>query len=108
MGPQPCYRVASSSHPFATLKDPISLTPSWVGTPPPMTPYAQVPFLFLPLGIFGKTIMDTLSLPNLTLAILVWYLDPPTPLVPSTPTPRLVLTLVQLTGTTLVPSKEST
>ena len=39
--------------------------------------------------------MATLSLPNLTLSIPVWYLDPPAATLPSQPKPYLALTLVQ-------------
>jgi hypothetical protein len=39
--------------------------------------------------------MAMLILPNLTLGILVWYLNPITPPVPSAPMPQLILTPVQ-------------
>ena len=40
-------------------------------------------------------VMATLSLPNLTLGILIWYLDPQVANPPSQPKPYLALTLVQ-------------
>ena len=39
--------------------------------------------------------MATLSLPNLTLGIPVWYLDPPAPTLPGQPKPYIALTPVQ-------------
>ena len=40
--------------------------------------------------------MATLSLPNLTLGIPVWYLDPAATTLPGQPKPYLAYTLVQL------------
>ena len=51
--------------------------------------------------------MATLSLPNLTLGILVWYLTPPTETPPGHPKPYIAVTPIQpipvVPSTTLVP-----
>ena len=55
------------------------------------SPIHTIPFLFRPLGVMSKLVMATLSLPNFTLGILVWYLDPPA----QPAMPQVVLTPVQ-------------
>ena len=50
-----------------------------------------IPFLFPLPSVMSKPIMATLSLPNFTLGILVWYLDPPA----QPAMPQVVLTPVQ-------------
>ena len=47
--------------------------------------------------------MATLSLPNLTLGIPVWYLDPPVATPPGHPKPYLALTPVQPVPVTTMP-----
>ena len=59
-------------------------------------PSGQILFLAPPLGVYTVTVMATLSLPNLTLGIPVWYLDPPTATFPGQPKPYISLTPVQL------------
>jgi hypothetical protein len=57
------------------------MPPPSMQQPPPHYLFVHVPFLFPPLGIFNSSVKATLTLPNLTLKIPVWYLDPPpTPL----------------------------
>ena len=63
--------------------------------PPGHYPASQIPFLGPPPVFYSVPIMATLSLPNLTLGIPVWYLEPPTTTPPSHPKPYLALTLVQ-------------
>ena len=63
--------------------------------PPGHYPSGQIPFLAPPPGVSTVPVMATLSLPNLTLGILVSYLDPPAPILPGQPKPYLALTLVQ-------------
>lgn len=60
----------------------------------------QIHFLFSPPGIFSIPIMASLSLPNMTLGILFWYIDPPTSTPPGQLRPYHVLALVQLVPTT--------
>jgi hypothetical protein len=100
--------LASSSQPFSTPTTPISSTPSWEGISLLWPPSPRCLSYFPPPRAVSTPIMSTLSLPKLTLGVPIWYLDPSTPLVPSMPTPHLVLTLVQLMGSTLVPSVGST
>ena len=50
-----------------------------------------IPFLFPPLGVTSKIVMATLNLPNFTLVIPVWYLDPSA----QPPMPQVVLTPIQ-------------
>ena len=64
--------------------------------PPGHYPFGQILFLAPPLGLYTVPIMATLSLPNLTLGIPVWYLDPPAATPPGQPKPYLALTPVQL------------
>lgn len=54
-----------------------------------------MPFLFLPLGIFSTPVMATLSLPNITFGIQVWYINPPTNTPPKQLKPYTYLNLVQ-------------
>ena len=64
--------------------------------PPGHYPAGQIPFLAPPPGVYSVPVMATLSLPNLTLGIPVWYLDPPAATPPGHPKPYLALTPVQL------------
>ena len=63
--------------------------------PPGHYPSGQISFLVPPPGIYMAPIMATLSLPNLTIGITIWYLDPPAATPPGEPKPYLSLTLVQ-------------
>jgi hypothetical protein len=88
--------------------DIVSLTSSWGGNPIYWSPFAQVTFFFYTLGIISTLVMATLNLPNLTLGIPLWYLDPPTPLGPSKSTPYFVLTPMYPIGVTPLSAKKST
>ena len=55
----------------------------------------QIPFLAPPPGVYTVPVMATLSLPNLTLGIPVWYHDPPAATPPGHPKPYIALTPVQ-------------
>ena len=57
--------------------------------------FDQIPFLVPPPGIYTTLVMTTLCLPNLTIGLPVWYLDPPTATPPGQPKPYLALTPVQ-------------
>jgi hypothetical protein len=48
--------------------------PAWETLPQPLT---QIPFFYPPPGIEAFQVAATLTLPNMVLAILVWYLHPP-------------------------------
>ena len=63
--------------------------------PPGHHPAGQIPFLTPPPEVYSVPIMATLSLPNLTLSIPIWYLDSPTTTPPGQPKPYLSLTPVQ-------------
>lgn len=73
IGPPP---FVGASHMFPSRKVPPSLNhPGAI--PLGHYPADQIPFLFPPLRIFSIPIMASLVLPNMTLGILVWYIDPP-------------------------------
>lgn len=63
--------------------------------PPGHHPSGQIPFLAHPSGVFSVPIMATLTLPNMTLGILVWYMDPLANTPPSQLKPYTALTPVQ-------------
>jgi len=77
--------------------------------PPGHFPIGQIPFLFPPPGTFSVYIMASLVLPNVTLGIPIWYINPTA----SAPLDQLIpchaLTLVQSVpmtlATALVPSQ---
>jgi hypothetical protein len=46
----------------------------WEAIPQALT---QIPFFYPPLGVQDFQVVTTLTLPNMVLAILVWYLHPP-------------------------------
>jgi hypothetical protein len=48
--------------------------PIWETVPRPLT---QIPFFYPPPGIEAFQVAATLTLPNMVLAIPVWYLHPP-------------------------------
>lgn len=58
-------------------------------------PAGHIPFLFPPPGIVSILVIASLVLPNMTLGILVWYIDPPAKIPPSQPRPYHALTLIQ-------------
>jgi hypothetical protein len=49
-------------------------SPVWETVPPPLT---QIPFFYPPPGIEAFQVAAMLTLPNMVLAIPVWYLHPP-------------------------------
>jgi hypothetical protein len=49
-------------------------SPIWETVPRPLT---QIPFFYPPLGVEAFQVAATLTLPNMVLAIPVWYLHPP-------------------------------
>jgi hypothetical protein len=106
MASTPLLFEASSLQNFVDPTTLVSSTPSWGGNSPSMTPFIQTPFLFPPPRIVRTPVMDKLILSNITFGISIWYLDPPSPLVPSTPTPHLVFTHFQPSSSTPVSSME--
>jgi hypothetical protein len=74
-------------------------SPVWETFPQPLT---QIPFFYPPLGIESFQVAATLTLPNMVLAILVWYLHPPemVPRPSLPPQEGLPMTILVLTPTT--------
>jgi hypothetical protein len=70
-------------------------SPIWETVPRPLT---QIPFFYPPPGIEAFQVAATLTLPNMVLAIPVWYLHPPE-MVPR-PQAGLPMTIPVLTPTT--------
>lgn len=105
----PDGNTPQGSHP----SDSVSPTPFPLGTVPPGLnhcgkippghyPFRQIPFLFPPPRVYSTPIMSTLSLPNITLGILVWYNDPPANTPPNQLKPYTSLTPVQPVVPTLI------
>jgi hypothetical protein len=67
-------------------------SPIWEIVPRPLT---QIPFFYPPRGIEAFQVAATLTLPNMVLAIPLWYLHPPE-MVPR-PQARLPMTILVLT-----------
>ena len=63
--------------------------------PPGHYPSGQIPFLAPPPGVYTVPVMATLSLPNLTLGIPIWYLNPLVATPSSQPKPYHALTPIQ-------------
>jgi hypothetical protein len=59
-------------------------SPVWETVPQPLT---QIPFFYPPPGIKAFQVATTLTLPNMVLALPVWYLHPPA-MVPQTSLPQ--------------------
>jgi hypothetical protein len=72
--------------------------PIWETVPRPLT---QIPFFYPPPDVEAFQVAATLTLPNMVLAILVWYLHPPE-MVPR-PQAGLPMTIPVLTPTTQNP-----
>lgn len=70
------------------------------GVPPFHCSFSPILFLCPPPGIMSTPVMATFNLPNRTLGITFWYLDPPAPTPPFVPTPYLALTPVPPIATT--------
>jgi hypothetical protein len=66
--------VNSSTPPVHNFTSPQGHIPVWETIPQAIT---QIPFFYPPLGIQSFQVAATLTLPNMVLAILVWYLHPP-------------------------------
>lgn len=56
---------------------------------------AKIPFLFPPPRIVSTPVMAALSLPNITLGIPIWYINPPANIPPNQFKHYTTLTLVQ-------------
>jgi hypothetical protein len=79
-------------------------SPIWETVPRPLT---QIPFFYPPPGIEAFQVAATLTLPNMVLAIPVWYLHPPE-MVPR-PQEGLPMTIPVLTPTTpILPTPPAT
>lgn len=64
-----------SPNPYLPRTIPLGLN-HYGEVPPGHYPFGQIPFLFPPPGVYSTLVMATLSLPNITLGIPVWYIDP--------------------------------
>jgi hypothetical protein len=94
--PLPQEPPAHSSTPMVHKStSPQGTDPIWETVPRPLT---QIPFFYPPPGIEAFQVATTLTLPNMVLAIPVWYLHPPE-MVPL-PQPGLPMTILVLTPTT--------
>jgi len=99
---QPAGPPPSGPSPTACIPEPLyppGSVPSGLNhlraIPPGHYPAGQIPFVDPPPGVYSVPVMATLSLPNLTLGIPVWYLDPPAATHPGHPKPYMALTPVQ-------------
>jgi hypothetical protein len=66
--------VNSSTPPVHDFTSPQGHIPVWETVPQAIT---QIPFFYPPLGVQDFQVAATLTLPNMVLAIPVWYLHPP-------------------------------
>jgi hypothetical protein len=64
----------SSTPPIYDFTSPQGHIPVWETVPQAIT---QIPFFYPPPGVQAFQVAATLTLPNMVLAILVWYLHPP-------------------------------
>jgi hypothetical protein len=64
----------SSTPPVHDSTSPQGHSPVWETVPQPLT---EIPFFYPPLGIEAFQVAAMLTLPNMVLAIPVWYLHPP-------------------------------
>lgn len=64
--------------------------------PPRHYPTGQIPFLFPPLGTCFVLVMASLVLPNMTLGIPLWYINPHVNILPYHPRLYHALTPIQL------------
>jgi hypothetical protein len=95
--PLPQESPATSSTPIVHESIPLQgPNPIWETVPRPLT---QIPFFYPPPGVEAFQVAATLTLPNMVLAIPVWYLHPPE-MVPR-PQAGLPMTIPVLTPTTL-------
>jgi hypothetical protein len=101
---QPEPPAHSSTHTVHESTSPQGPSPIWETVPRPLT---QIPFFYPPPGIEAFQVAATLTLPNMVLAILVWYLHPPE-MVPR-PQEGLPMTIPVLTPTTpILPTPPAT
>jgi hypothetical protein len=86
---------------------PLGPSPIWETVPRPLT---QIPFFYPPLGIEAFQVAATLTLPNMVLAIPVWYLHPPEMVPrPHAGLPMMIPVLTPTTSTTpILPTPPAT
>jgi hypothetical protein len=96
---QPEPPAHSSTPTVHESTSPQGHSPVWETVPPPLT---QIPFFYPPPGIESFQVAATLTLPNMVLAIPVWYLHPPemVPRPSLPPQEGLPMTIPILTPTT--------
>ena len=82
LSPEP--PVPSSTPTVHESTSPQGHSPVWETVPQPLT---QIPFFYPPPGIEAFQVATTLTLPNMVLALPVWYLHPPA-IVPQTSLPQ--------------------
>jgi hypothetical protein len=82
-------------------------SPIWESVPRPLT---QIPFFYPPPGIEAFQVAATLTLPNMVLAIPVWYLHPPEMVPrPQEGLPMMIPVLTPTTSTTpILPTPPAT
>jgi hypothetical protein len=107
--PLPQEPPAHSSTPTVhESTSPQGKNPIWETVPPPLS---QIPFFYPPPGIEAFQVAATLTLPNMVLAIPMWYLHPPE-MVPHPSLPPqegLPMTIPVLTPTTpILPTPPAT
>jgi hypothetical protein len=105
---QPKPLVHSSTSTDHKSTSPQGHSPVWETVPPPLT---QIPFFYTPPGIESFQVAATLTLPNMVLAIPVWYLHPPemVPRPSLPPQEGLPMTILVLTPTTpILPTPPAT
>jgi hypothetical protein len=106
--PLPQEPPAHSSTPTVhESTSPQGPSPIWETVPRPLT---QIPFFYPPPGIEAFQVAATLTLPNMVLAIPVWYLHPPEMVPrPQAGLPMMILVLTPTTSTTpILPTPPAT
>jgi hypothetical protein len=98
---QPEPPAHSSTSTIHESTSPQGHNPIWETVPPPLT---QIPFFYPPPGIESFQVAAMLTLPNMVLAIPVWYLHPPemVPCPSLPPKEGLPMTIPVLTPTTSI------
>jgi hypothetical protein len=95
----------SSTSPVHDFTSPQGHVPVWETVPQAIT---QIPFFYPPPGVQAFQLAATLTLPNMVLAILVWYLHPPKIVPqPSLPPPMEGIPMTILILTPTIPSTPS-
>jgi hypothetical protein len=74
--PPPLKKILDPRRPHQSMLPPLpkDIVPVWETVPQPLT---QIPFFYPPPGIEDFQVAAMLTLPNMVLAIVVWYLHPP-------------------------------